>query len=524
MKEVNNISNNNENVILYCEEHNSGNNYIYIFSEKYNKWLTTRNKSKNTCLKSAESAYQNCLDRRNKIIQDRVKYLEYINKKFNLDLKYKNYENDSCGLVSNVICTKCKESFSIRFDHFKERFDFENGKIKCSSCIRLNSNKIGAKARSGPGICSHCGKYVESRDSSCLCKECRGKKSRKDRKDNEKAGYCKICGTWNEVRNNVGLGKSECNCSDLMYSQRGMKIKYCDNCKQDTLHNEGICLSCNPNAKAGGGIVYRECINGKDHKCLHISGKCSICENIDIGFKPNFITKNSVRFYKDKELNQLVQDLINKVENINNYPGFEIRCNRVYFNDRDILTDESIYLINNFNIVDNVKYVLDKSIGQYVHWENFKNNIVKKFNSIKDNKNIMNTETMKFINNENFSLEAIFNIDKDFWSKSQTDEYLSEKGYKWIVYIKFFKNLPFIVGKTGTTNVIPSGIDFDFIVGDKNDKTRNGQGRQFIRENFPEYIGGCTDHEFILVKNFEDEAEALEFEDYIQKKYNLFGS
>lgn len=106
--------------------------------------------------------------------------------------------------------------------------------------------------------------------------------------------------------------------------------------------------------------------------------------------------------------------------------------------------------------------------------------------------------------------------------QSQTDNYLCSKNYGWIVYIKLFNNIPFIIGKTGTGLVSNSPIDFDFLIGDSKDIARNGLGRTFIRENYPNIT--YTDFDYVLIKSCKNESEALSLEYNLGIKYNLFFS
>ena len=577
----------NENNLYFCEECNNPNGYILIYSYKYKTWLTTRNKNVNTALESAENSYQNRLNKSNNIVQERIKLV----KNFNDNFEYFKIDSDDYYGHVKCNCSNCNNNFTVRYDHFLEKIDFYNENndgevnyILCSDCAKEISNKKASKTRSGPGICSGCGKKVKSRDASCKCKECRSKKSKEDRANNELPGFCKHCGKFNRRRNNVGLG-IECGCSQKMYDERGMKYKYCPICKKETIHNESKCIECYPEAKPGGGIIFRNCINGKDHKCLHISGKCSICEGIKIGSQPNIITVDNVIFWKDESAEELVYDLLNDIKDIKDYPELEIRDGRMCYNRIDILTGDKVLLNTNFlqvkdNVVfwkgepaeplvndllsgkrnvedyppleirfkkhvcynkkdiltgeliiykgenitvrDNVEFVLDHSINKYVEANYFYSRQYEKMNNVVDD----NIEIENLINNEGFSKELIVKINESMWNREQTDFNLANKGYGWIVYIKLLDNRPWICGKTGTRKVSNSPIDFDFIIGDKSNPDYSGPGREYARRYYPERE--FSDFDFVLIRNFgdskESEKKALEFERYIVSKYNLFES
>lgn len=234
----------------------------------------------------------------------------------------------------------------------------------------------------------------------------------------------------------------------------------------------------------------------------------------------NFHIENGVKYYKNQNLKELCKKILNNEININNFPGFEIRFGRVTYNRRDILTDENILLKgNNFIVKDNVEFILNHSTGKYEEKDEF----YRKYNDYINSLNI-DEEIQKFIN-LGFNLEPIIKINNDNWNREQTDKMLVEKGYGWICYIKLFKNIPFIVGKTGTRLVSNSPIDFDFKVyneKDLNDIDYNGQGRCFIRQCYPDVK--YTDFDKILIKNFNTEQETYDFENFCSMKFNLYNS
>lgn len=73
---------------------------------------------------------------------------------------------------------------------------------------------------------------------------------------------------------------------------------------------------------------------------------------------------------------------------------------------------------------------------------------------------------------------------------------------------------PLVCGKSGSILVNSSGCDLCFSLNEN-----DGPSRVKLKN---EKLDWCKTQ--ILVKNFKDEKEALEFEKYIQYKYNLFGS
>ena len=124
----------------------------------------------------------------------------------------------------------------------------------------------------------------------------------------------------------------------------GIQIKFCNICGKEKYHLGKICLNCHP-------------------------------ESIGVGL-PNFITKDHVRYYKGKNLEELCKKLLSGEENVNNYPGFEIRFGRVTYQHMDVLTDEKILKIGDFQERDGVLCYYDHGINDYVLWEKFKKKFI----------------------------------------------------------------------------------------------------------------------------------------------------
>ena len=470
---------------LYCKEHSSINNSILIYSEKYKRWLTTRNKYLKQYKSAAETAYENRINKRQNIILNRINYINELNKKFDQNFIYEDYETNSYGYIFNIKCSLCNNIFSLRYDHFIENIEKslnENNNslnIICSKCFHDKGNKLAAQIKSGPGICSICGKYTIKRDSACRCSDCIGKISRKDRENNQKAGLCKYCGKWNNIRNNVGLGK-ECGCSDKMYKERGMNTKFCEICNKYTLHNEGKCLTCFPNAKPGTAI--------------------------------SFITKNNVRFYKGIEVNEFAWKILNNELNIKDYHNINIRFGRVCYGTEDIITSEKLLKVSKFEIKDNVPYFYDKSVNDYIPWEDYKKKFIIQSKYV-DIKNIL----------PEFKLYSTFRTqDSNSWSggsKQAFEQSLVDDSILWFVYIKFYldtqnNSKPLVCGKSGSLLVNSNGSDLSFST-DIND----GPARRFLAENQLQW-----DKTKVAILSCSSEKEAYELERKYLEKLNLFGS
>ena len=89
----------------------------------------------------------------------------------------------------------------------------------------------------------------------------------------------------------------------------------------------------------------------------HVCYNCrDVLTNIFVSMKNNFNIINKKKFYKDEPVEVVCEEILNKTRNISSYPGFEIICGRVTYNKFDILTDEPIYLNSNFQVVYGVKF------------------------------------------------------------------------------------------------------------------------------------------------------------------------
>ena len=136
-------------------------------------------------------------------------------------------------------------------------------------------------------------------------------------------------------------------CNDILDKTKniedfpGLNIRRCKKCGKESVHYLTTCLTCGEINKLSGG-------------------------------KPNFEIRDNVKTYKGIPVDYLAGQILNKEVDINDYPGFEIRCGRVCYRTIDILTDEPIYLDYNFNIVNGVKYYKNTPVKEIV--EGFLNN------------------------------------------------------------------------------------------------------------------------------------------------------
>lgn len=360
-------------------------------------------------------------------------------------------------------------------------------------------------------------------------------KATKNKMKNYSSGYCNCnkCGKKNVILNSFGIC-SECQSKIAMEI---VKDKFCKKCNKITPHNGKVCCICHPDS--------------------------------DVINRPNFITKNNVRYYKDKELNQLCEDLLSGKEDINNYPGFEIRLGRICYNRKDVLNDEIILLNQNFQIKDGVKFYknvpvkeiiqkldskeynidnfpgwnkrfgewyynleniltgdidrlnrslfhqkdkelwyYDSSIKDYIVWSEFKNKFKIKSNNIDLPKD--------------FKLYPTFRVQSsDDWGGANNafEQSLVDDDIQWFIYLKFYldndsNSIPLVCGKSGSLLVNSRGSDVNFST-----NIDDGPARRFLLEENLQW-----DKTKVAILKCASEQDAYDKEKYYLKKLNLFGS
>mgnify|MGYP003371614435 CR=1 FL=1 len=401
----------------------------------------------------------------------------------------------------------------------------------------------------------------------------------------------KFCPECNAVTKHRIWPNGKTRCCKCDFKDNGQRIIYCETCGKDTLHNGSKCTICHPES----AVLHYEYCDTCGKITYHNGNKCTVChpESMSGNARKNFITKNNVKTYKGIPVDYLVKQILNKEVDINDYPGFEIRLGRVCYNGTDIITEEKINLRQNFQILDNVryfknepvdiiisklesgecniiddypgwnkrfgrwcyfledvltgekyplsgsnfetlndiKYIYDNSIGDYVPWNEFKKDFENRKDSSKDIKELKNLIQQDYPNRDVIIQPTFRTQDSENWNgaKSAFEMSLTEKNIEYFVYIKFYIEdnnkgndnkkciKPLVCGKSGSLLVNESGSDVNF---SKNIK--DGPSRVFLYESNSK----CNWYkEGILIINCrDDESEALRIESEIQKKYNLFGS
>ena len=255
----------------------------------------------------------------------------------------------------------------------------------------------------------------------------------------------------------------------------------------------------------------------------------------EIGFTPNFITKNHIRFYKSIEVHEFSEKILSGKLDINDYPNINIRFGKVCYGTEDILTSEKLLKIYQFEEKDNVLYYYDKTSKTYIPWEKYKlkfsrmrttseiNNFIKKLKALE----IFQPKHMGPVGsydlNDIIQLLPTFRTqDSQDWTgaKNAFEQSLVDADIHWFTYIKFYidnkkKTIrPLVVGKSGSLLVNSSGSDLSFST-DIND----GPARKFLNDENLQW-----DKTQILIIKAKSEQQALFYEWKIAYVYELFES
>ena len=301
--------------------------------------------------------------------------------------------------------------------------------------------------------------------------------------ENYASGACK-CAKCNKqaIISAYGL------CSDCQskHALENVKDKFCKKCNRVTRHNGKICCICHPES--------------------------------DVLNRPNFITKNNVRYYKNIEINEFSEKILSGKLDINDYPGINIRYGRVCYETEDIITSQKLLKISKFEIKDNVLYFYDKEVNDYIPWEEYKKKFIIQSNKYTDINNILSLLP-------GFKLYPTFRTQDSYsWSggtKQAFEQSLIDDGISWFVYIKFYldkqgNSKPLVCGKSGSLLVNSNGSDLSFST-DIND----GPARRFLAENSGKYLWDKTK---VAILACSSEKEAYELERKYLEELNIFGS
>lgn len=352
-----------------------------------------------------------------------------------------------CGCCSlEFKCNHCNEW--IEFPIYKlHKLDLNHEYGCLEYCYSL-----GAKNKMAPGKCCSCGKEVKHRDQFTFGYEC-GCHEKAYFKHNNSESMKKI-----EIQNGLLYGPK--NIIKYNKSEQGRN-------KSSEIIRKVNKLGLNNFVGSEEQKIHLENLNTKMHifdQNIDCSNKCVLFSNC-----------------KNKNKNILKNEF-----------GF---CSK-YVN--------SLPIRPNFIIKDNIVYYYDKSINDYIPWEDYKTKF-KTFN-------------IDFKLPERFKLYTTFRTqESEDWSgaRGAFEQNLVENDVNWFVYIKFDENnKPLVVGKSGSLLVNSNGSDLSFSM-----NANDGPARRYLIENNLDW-----NKTHIAIMNCDSEQEALKLEKEIALKYNLFES
>lgn len=202
--------------------------------------------------------------------------------------------------------------------------------------------------------------------------------------------------------------------------------------------------------------------------------------------------------------------------------------------EKEIKRLNSIGFKPSFKTKNNILYYYDKSINDYIHWEDYK----KKFNSkrlTRDIENfIINIKNLDIFHPKNMGPIGSYDIDdivqlvptfrnqdSQDWTGTRNafEQNLVYLGIEWFTYIKFYINKngtirPLVVGKSGSSLVNSNGSDVNF-----SGNIEDVPARRFLIETKT-----IWDKTQILTIKAKSKKQALFYEWKISEVYGLFES
>lgn len=355
----------------------------------------------------------------------------------------------------HLACTKCGKVFGSRNPSTK----------LCPTCYAAQFHTIS---------CVMCGEPFTCRCDSgrTLCRHC-------TLRENGRKNIIKY------NKSDIGRAKSaEVGKRTIKYCHEAAKkingIRHCDVCGKDAMYVVGFgCMNCHNNSDVMRKTTRdRNLRNWQNEDYRH-----RIAQNLhEYLKKPNFITKDHVRYYKGIPVDDLSKRLLSGEEDINNYPGFNIRFGRVCYHHKDILTDGTISSHNsNFYELDNVKYVYDWSQNDYVEWDEFKSRL---YDSTLDKLQFYQEVKQRF---PDAFIQRTYREERNTRAgQYMMEQDLVDKGITYLVFVKFYINndtkeiKPLVVGESASKLVNTYGTDIGFSL---DDQDQSCTGRYFINSN-----------------------------------------
>lgn len=275
------------------------------------------------------------------------------------------------------------------------------------------------------------------------------------------------------VLNSFGL----CSKCQSKIAQEIVSDKYCKTCNEITRHNGSVCLVCHPesdvinkpnfitknNIRFYRGIEINELIRQLDNNEIEIPigfenrlgiwtyNRKDILNDNTILLNNNFNELNGIKYYKNEPIKNIINKLNSEEYDINDYPGWNKRFGEWYYHTENILTGK-IHKLNNslFEEKDDQLYYYDKNIEDYILWEKYK----EKFQNL----NNINLSFINEINNlySNSFIQTTFREQESLnWSGTRQafEQDLIDKDISWFAYIKFFIDRNDIIKQIGRAHV-----------------------------------------------------------------------
>lgn len=161
--------------------------------------------------------------------------------------------------------------------------------------------------------------------------------------------------------------------------------------------------------------------------------------------------------------------------------------------------------------------IYNKYDDYYCCWDCYKQYFENYINNLYINGK--ENDFMKEMKRLKFKILSTFIKDNDRRPPQSLNKYFEDNDIGWFVYIKFYIDNngishPLVVGKTGSTLVNISGNDilFDYNI-------ESGPSRRFLNENNLHW-----NHNIIMILPVQNESDAFNIENRLQKQFMLFRS
>lgn len=375
-----------------------------------------------------------------------------------------------CGsrIPSNLsICSNCNYNPHIDMNYNCKQcgYPISNSNQRCENCgycksdnVIFKCKKCGSSISSNFSICDNCN-YNPNIDNNYRCHKC-GNKLPFSNSRCENCGYCrsddsdcrcKKCGS--RIPSNLSV------CDNCHYNPSVDFTYYCDNCKSNQKRKNNKCAKCG-------------------HKLKTLEKSLNNLLSI-----PNFIIKDSIKYYKNIEIHELIHKLDNGEIEIPY--GFEKRFGNWCYQNIDILTDEKILTQNSNFIQRDDLFVYDHRISNYVNWNELKLDYLKNITlqNWLENSGILNKYP-----NEKIIPTFITNINENSNTKRFMEglgifqQFLVDEEIEWCAYGKFAKDnesyIPLVSGQSASLLINNSGHDLSF-----SHNIEDGPARLYIKEH-----------------------------------------